>query len=610
MKLKCRKNNEPGYHPFFIVMMILLVHILIFYKYHDLILHQITLRDFDGYWHLVRVKDLYHFGNTYHTTLFRSNAPYGENLHWTSAFDFMLYAGAYIGSFFVDFNIALLWVSIILNPFLHALTFLALFWGLRDLIGDLRASIFGVFFPFQLYLYGVFDMGVPDHHGVQMFIFSLFIALSIKSILCDSRKIFLFSGIAGGLSIWLGIECILVVLIAISFFGLTWILEGKTYQSKNLLFSLMLLLTTFLTMVIDTRYGELMKIVYDRPSIVHVFLFLTTTSFWVLVALVSKWSNVLEKKNARIIAATIGATACIFLLHELFPLFLKNPLSEVHPVIKFIYLNQTNEFTGLFSGNHLHEEIAYVYWAMTLPAVPISIFLAKNHQAKERKIWLFIALMNIFYILLSAFIFRMITYATLCALIPLSYAISHFFIFINNKVRYPYHRIARTLFILTCGFSFLIPALMFNSKKPEYLISDTKFLSHLCQYLNDNPYFQKKPRRILTCINFGPLLLYKTPHEVIGTPSHRNVSGILDTYYIMNAQKEDEAHKIILRRGIQVIIIGRPEYGIGDYFIDNSKELDKIFHHQLWKGNIPSWLQTYPVPKNLEGKIKVFRVTG
>jgi len=601
-------NNDKGYHPLFIVMIILLFHIVIFLKNHDMVLHQITLRDFDGYWHQVRANDLYNFGNTYHTILSRSNAPYGESLHWTSSFDLMLYIGAYIGSFFVGFNVALLWWSIVINPILHVLTFLVLFWGLRDYIGDLRASIFGFLLPFQLVLFGIFDIGVPDHHGVQIFLFSLFIALIFKSIISEDWKTFLFCGAVGGISIWFGLESITILIIAISFFGLEWIIEGKTYQIKCLLFSFALFLTTGLTYFLDIQNDNLLKIVYDRISIVHIFLFFLITFFWAIIAFISRWDNVIEKKYQRMIAATIGAVICVLLMHQLFPHFFKNPLSEVNPTVKLIYLNQTDEFTGLFSGMRTHVIFSYVYWAMTLPGVPLSIALAFRNHCKKRKVWLFIMVINIVYIIFSAFIFRMSIYAILCALIPISYAVAHLYILIENNFHGSYGRIIRTIFILICCFSFFVPVMLFKPDLSGYLLQDKNFLYQTCQYLNDDSYFKMEPKRILTSIYLGPLLLYKTKHEVIGTPGHRNVSGILDTYHVMNAQSENDAHMIILRRDIQVIIIGRPEYGIGDYFIDNSKKSGDIFHHQLWKGKIPSWLQPYSVPKSFEGKIKIFRV--
>jgi hypothetical protein len=611
MRLEIPANSENGYHPFFIVMVILFFHVTIFFNNYESILHQITTRDFDGYWHLLRVENLYNSGNIYENTLSRSNAPYGEILHWTRAFDLLLYAGAYAGSFFVDFKVALFWWSIVVNPVLHVLSFLVLFWGLRDLIGDARASLFGILLPFQPHLYSIFNIGVPDHHGSIIFIFSLFIALVFKSILSGNWKTFSICGIAGGIAIWFSIESIAVVLIALSLFGLAWVLEGKSYQRKNFLFSFLLLATTLLTMFIDTRPDELMKIEYDRRSIVHVFLWVTTTVFWALIVLVSKYTNLLDKKIARIIAAIIGVAACILLMHELFPHFFKNPLAEVDPAIQLIYLNEMTEFTGLFSKPNNLFKSSIAYWTMTLPGVPIGIFLAWRSIAKERLTWIFITLINIVFIILSAMTFRMITYAILCTLIPISYAFYFPFAYITQNFGRPYNIIARAAFIVMCCYCFLLPNIAFDSDNKTSLLTNGKFLSQICHYLNEDPFFKKKPQRILTSIYWGPLLLYKTPHEVIGTPSHRNVSSILDTYYVMNALREDDAHMIIRRRGIQAILIGRPEDGIGDFFphnIKNVQDSGEIFHHQLWKGNIPAWLQLYAVPKALEGKIKVFKV--
>lgn len=605
-------NRYKGYHPLFIVVVILLFHILFFFKYQDALLEQITLRDFDGYWHLLRTKDLYNFGNTYVSLLSRSNAPYGESLHWTSSFDLLLYAGAYIGSYFVDFNVALLCWSIILNPILHVLSFVFLYWCLRDIFGDLRASIFGVIYPFQLYLNGIFDMGVPDHHGAQIFFFSLFIAFAVKSIMIDDWKVFAMFGIVGGLSLWFGIESIFIVLISIIFFCFLWILEGKSYLNKNILFSFMVLLISFLTILFDVKSDELLAVVYDRISIVHILLFFSTSFFWIFVALVSKMTNFMENINIRIIASVFGAIGCFLLMKEAFPGFLENPLSEANSLIKMIYLNHTNEFTGLFSVNNIHPKVAYAYWILTLPAVPFGIYMVWHNRDKERKFWLYVTIITTGYIILSALIFRTITYAMLCSIIPISYAISYVYIFINERYDRSYFRFFRTAFMLLCCLSFLLPAILLNPKQPEYLLHDKKFLSQICQYLDEDPFFEKKPKRILTSIYMGPLLLYKTKHEVIGTPSHRNVSGILDTYYVMNAKKAEDAHVIIRRRGIDVLLIGKPQYGIGDFFIDNNNigKSGYIFHHQLWKGKIPTWLQPYPIPKSFDGKIKIFKVSG
>ena len=62
------------------------------------------LGDSDCYMRLVRVRELYNTGNWYDAVISRSNAPYGERLHWTRSFDVLLLAGAVPLSLFTDFT--------------------------------------------------------------------------------------------------------------------------------------------------------------------------------------------------------------------------------------------------------------------------------------------------------------------------------------------------------------------------------------------------------------------------------------------------------------------------------------------------------------------------
>ena len=139
-------------------------------------------------------------------------------------------------------------------------------------------------------------------------------------------------------------------------------------------------------------------------------------------------------------------------------------------------------------------------------------------------------------------------------------------------------------------------------------MDDKKFLRELCQYLNEDHYFKSSPKRILTSIYLGPLLLYMTPHEIVGTPAHRNEDGIIDTYKVMNAEDEKEAHSVLKRRGVDVLLIGRPDKGINDYFIEKELQPMDIFHSQLWSGIVPKWLEPLSLPETFAEKVKAFKI--
>ncbi len=61
----------------------------------------------DGYMRLNRVTQLYLTGDWYDSGIRRSNAPYGEVLHWTRPLDLLLLAGAFVSAPFSDFRTGL-----------------------------------------------------------------------------------------------------------------------------------------------------------------------------------------------------------------------------------------------------------------------------------------------------------------------------------------------------------------------------------------------------------------------------------------------------------------------------------------------------------------------
>lgn len=75
----------------------------------------------DPFMRLVRVEELHENGSWYDSTIDRSNAPYGDELHWTRPLDLILHLPALAGSMFVPYDVALynvgIWISVILGCF-------------------------------------------------------------------------------------------------------------------------------------------------------------------------------------------------------------------------------------------------------------------------------------------------------------------------------------------------------------------------------------------------------------------------------------------------------------------------------------------------------------
>ena len=64
------------------------------------------LADTDCYTRLNRVVQLHETGKWYDPNSPRSNAPFGENLHWTRPLDVLLLTGAWLATPLADFKTA------------------------------------------------------------------------------------------------------------------------------------------------------------------------------------------------------------------------------------------------------------------------------------------------------------------------------------------------------------------------------------------------------------------------------------------------------------------------------------------------------------------------
>jgi hypothetical protein len=294
-------------------------------------------------------------------------------------------------------------------------------------------------------------------------------------------------------------------------------------------------------------------------------------------------------------------------MYTIFPKFFYGPTFDIHPELKSVYMNQISEFTPLFSKLDRFPNSAMVAWGLAFLTLPISLVYLTHSTGQKRFVWAFTALLIFVYLCLALYQKRWLSYAQLLSVIPLAQLWSKILQWQKLYVRGGIRPMIRSL---TLVFFCLVPLVLIFStadQREPSLLGQEEFSQKLCLYLNDKQVFGESPMRILTSIYIGPLILYQTEHEVIGTPAHRNERGILDTAAIMKAVNNETAHQIIEKRGINAILIGRPDRGLYDYLIPEAKTKGK-FYHRLWYGPVPDWLEFQPVPKEFDQKIKLFKV--
>ena len=122
----------------------------------------------DGYMRLVRVELLHETGAWFDGRIARSNAPYGDTLHWTRPLDALLLVAAWVLTPFLGFEKALFWGGSFVSPLLLLATGFAMLWASKPLVdAENRPFIIFVFLT-QL---GVMAYSLPgrvDHHALQI----------------------------------------------------------------------------------------------------------------------------------------------------------------------------------------------------------------------------------------------------------------------------------------------------------------------------------------------------------------------------------------------------------------------------------------------------------
>jgi hypothetical protein len=83
----------------------------------------------DSYMRLVRVTELYETGAWFDITIERSNAPYGDDLHWTRPYDVVVLAGAWVLTPFLGFETALFRWGSLVSPIFHVALGVAAAWA-------------------------------------------------------------------------------------------------------------------------------------------------------------------------------------------------------------------------------------------------------------------------------------------------------------------------------------------------------------------------------------------------------------------------------------------------------------------------------------------------
>ena len=574
------------------------------------------LIDTDSYLHLVLAGELNETGAWFDRVLARSNSPYGETLQVSRPFHVLLLTGAWALAPFLGFRDALYWSGVLISPVLHAVLAFVIAWATRPFLSRESRVVLMLLLLVQPMLLAYAAAGRADHHILILVVYAASMGLIVR-LLSGSRdwRLATAAGMMAGFGIWLSVELLLPLAVAFAAIALVWIRRGNDEVWNNVRYSLGLISALILSLVIERPFAQLLAVQYDRISVVHLAVALIALGFWLVVGASGSRVRQLERSMAsRAIAAVAGAGVAAALLLIAFPRFFAGPLAELDPQLNAIFLQRIQELQPLLPTDRTSLSRFLIYIGSSLAAVPYITWRLSNERSGPRwPFWLYMAISMIFFLPAALHQRRFATYVEILMSVAL---VDLVFGCILPRLSHLRPLALRVLFRagaaagLLAGFTLVGLAMALAEPAEAEFSPRTCSLRGVAGYLNDPRGYGDRVRTILVSINNASELLYRTSHRTIGSASHRNSAGILDTYHALATTDERESLRILRERGVDLILLC-PSARERRFFIPAHKGANgNPLYRRLLKGDTPDWLRPVNLPRDLESTFKLYEVAG
>ncbi len=577
----------------------------------------------DTYMRLVRVREWLGAENWswYETFSARSNAPFGEVLHWTRPLDMVLSVLAAPFIPFVGLERALYFAGFIVSPVMFALALWATLWATRPLLDARGRVIIVVLFVCQPNAYYYFVAARPDHHAMILLCFATVLAFLARHSTAPERetRTITWAGVITALGIWVSVESLSIELFALLALGLTWMITGKAVWLDALRrFSFAGALTLIAALMVERPPAEwLTSEVFDRLSTAQVALL-------VLIALGIEGIHRVEPRlrarlsapvASRFVAGALAAAGAGAAMHVLFPAFFKGPFgASMDSRLEGLWLSKVSEFQPLF-GTDQDTTVEMIFFFIPLIWLAVWAFRALRERAPAPHTPYLVGTF-----LLAAALFAPLTaiqarwgaYMGIALLIPWTLLLIQVLDWrggpmVGNKDGSQEGTpILRTPLFLAVAVGHILIGYATMALSEDGTKTSEEKSCHwpkIAPFLNSEQFAGGKPQTFANFIHAGPLILYYTHHRVVGTPYHRNTQGLLDTFTMLSSANIDESRAVFEARKVDFLLLcadTAEEHVMLDF--DGDGVLRRIVDDRA-----PDWLRKSPLPDGLDAEFRLYR---
>jgi hypothetical protein len=501
---------------------------------------------------LVQVRDWLAGQAWFDLTQHRLDPPAGIVMHWSRLIDAPLAALIRVGE--------LLWapplaerIAVTIWPLGLLLLFLIGAASLAfQLGGDRGAQLAVVFAALSASVLWHFRPGAIDHHGAQIVLLMVSVALIIRR---PVRPI--DAGFAGGLcavSLAIGLEMAPAIAVLAACVALRWIALGPPVARATTSFATAFAITVALLFVAAVPPARYWAAACDALSIDHVGAALIGGLGLGLVSMLSPAT--LPRRLAGGIAIA-AALAMIVVVRS--PACLMDPL-RVDPRVVALWLSHVEESRSLASLlRDLPHEVIPLFglplFGMMLTglcAVRSSEHVSSDHWSSDS--WRWITCAAVLAMLTGYAMYQVRSVAGANALAAALVPAALVRLWPAGQPRALGLRPAAVILVLVFNPVALILAGQAAHASADILLAPgrAELVSQgpgTCRRARDYAVLDTLPRgRVLAFIDAGPMILVQTPHAVLAAPYHRNNSGNLAMLEIMLGSPEDAVARLAARQ--------------------------------------------------------------
>ncbi len=520
------------------------------------------------------------FDNVQH----RLDPPAGVAMHWSRLADIPLAAVVALTEPWLGQSRAV-YLSALLIPPLYGGLFSSLFlWAALPLTPERRALVPALMIGTLIIPLRQLLPGRVDHHGLQLVLTVLALGFLFRALEPNGARAAMGLGIAGGISLAIGLEALPFLGAATIILCLAWIWRGAEASSPLAAFGASLVATALILLTLTVPPAQWTEIVCDRLSLAHVGL---------TAIVLAAGTGALALKHLReeagwaprlILAGSIGL-AGLALLAAAIPQCAGSPYANLSAEARY-WLDAVSEAQPLVDFYQRKPGAAVAYAALPLAAA-VAISWQWAHAADRMDPhWPALLVAVCSGLALLFWQVRGVNYAGLTAglaLIPLAAGVNAR----ADRAKRLFARVGLRLAVpMICVFAVALPYQLLQPASSPAMDNRTAGcdIRTALAALTDPKGLGARVRIIAAPVDAGPDILFLTRHKVLAAPYHRNIRGLADNRRIF-AGSEKESLALIRARNIGAVVYCAKHAHLSAY-----GDRPAFLNGRLGAGRPPPWL--------------------